>query len=99
MSKKSIIEREKKRNFLSNKYSSLRRSLLKKIKLSNDFEEKLVFYFQIQKLPRNSAPSRKNRCLVTGRPRGVYRFFGLSRHVIREMAHAGIFPGVTKSSW
>lgn len=40
-----------------------------------------------------------NRCMVTGRPKGYYRFFGLSRHVLREMAHDGVLPGVTKSSW
>lgn len=43
--------------------------------------------------------STHNRCMVTGRPKGYYRFFGLSRHVLREMAHDGVLPGVTKSSW
>lgn len=54
----------------------------------------------LQKLPKNSSRSRlHNRCIVTGRPKGYYRFFGLSRHVLREMAHEGFLPGVTKSSW
>lgn len=100
MAKKSIIEREKKRHFLVSKYSLLRKSLKEKIKNSPNFEDKLSYYFQLQNLPRNSAPSRlHNRCFITGRPRGFYRFFGLSRHMLREMAHNGNFPGVTKSSW
>nr|YP_009538684.1 ribosomal protein S14 [Phacus pleuronectes]AYQ93692.1 ribosomal protein S14 [Phacus pleuronectes] len=100
MAKKSIIEREKKRNFLSNKYYLLRQSLKEKIKISNTFEEKFSLYFQIQSLPKNSAVVRlHNRCLITGRPKGFYRFFGLSRHVIREMAYLGNFPGLVKSSW
>nr|YP_009540993.1 ribosomal protein S14 [Discoplastis spathirhyncha]AYQ93501.1 ribosomal protein S14 [Discoplastis spathirhyncha] len=100
MAKKSLIEREKKRNFLSKKYSSLRNFLRTKIKNTQVLEEKLFYYSQLQKLPRNSSPSRlHNRCLVTGRSRGYYSFFGLSRHILREMAHNGILPGVTKSSW
>ena len=55
---------------------------------------------KFEKLPRNSSPSRnRNRCWVTGRSRGFYRDFGLSRHVLREMAHEGLIPGLTKSSW
>jgi len=55
---------------------------------------------KLQKLPLNSAPNRlRNRCWKTGRPRAVYRDFGLSRHVLREMAHDGLLPGVIKSSW
>nr|YP_009540882.1 ribosomal protein S14 [Phacus inflexus]AYQ93327.1 ribosomal protein S14 [Phacus inflexus] len=100
MSKKSIIEREKKRRSLVSKYSSLRKSLKEKIRNSEVFEDKLSYYFQIQNLPRNSSPSRlHNRCFITGRPRGFYRFFGLSRHMLREMAHNGQFPGVIKASW
>jgi small subunit ribosomal protein S14 len=63
-------------------------------------QEKLEIHRKIQQLPRNSAPTRqRNRCWMTGRPRGYYRDFGLSRHVIREMAHQGLLPGVVKSSW
>jgi small subunit ribosomal protein S14 len=54
----------------------------------------------LQKLPRNSSSTRlHNRCMQTGRPRGFYRDFGLSRHNLREMAHKGLLPGVTKASW
>jgi small subunit ribosomal protein S14 len=67
---------------------------------AEDPQEKLEIHRQIQQLPRNSAPSRKhNRCWLTGRPRGYYRDFGLSRNVIREWAHQGLLPGVVKSSW
>jgi small subunit ribosomal protein S14 len=55
---------------------------------------------KLQKLPRNSSPTRvHNRCFVTGRPKGFFRDFGLSRHVIREMAYNGLLPGITKASW
>nr|YP_009541065.1 ribosomal protein S14 [Lepocinclis playfairiana]AYQ93569.1 ribosomal protein S14 [Lepocinclis playfairiana] len=100
MSKKSLIEREKKRRFLVEKFSLLRKSLKNDLVHSKDFDEKLSFSFKLQKLPRNSSPTRlHNRCMITGRPRGFYRFFRLSRHVLREMAHSADLPGVTKSSW
>ncbi len=63
-------------------------------------DEKWQFQKQLQSLSRNSAPNRLHRrCFLTGRPRANYRDFGLSRHVLREMAHACLLPGVTKSSW
>ena len=66
----------------------------------NNFNLKLEIHSKLQKLPRNSAKTRiRNRCWKTGRPRGVFRDFGLSRHVFREMAHQCLLPGVTKSSW
>lgn len=100
MSKKSLVEREVKRRFLVDKYSSLRGFLKSELIHSNSFEDKLAFSFKLQKLPKNSSPSRlHNRCMVTGRPRGFYRFFRLSRHVLREMAHRAELPGVIKSSW
>jgi small subunit ribosomal protein S14 len=100
MAKKSMIRREKKRQEISKKYTSIRNSIKLNIKEAVTFEEKLNYNFQIQKLPRDSSAVRlHNRCLVTGRPRGYYRFFGLSRNVLREMAHSGLLPGVTKSSW
>jgi len=100
MAKKSMRERELKRELLVKKFA-LKRSLLRqKVKKTNAFEELLELNFELQKLPRNSAPIRKrNRCWQTGRPRGFYRFFGLSRHVLREMAHDCLLPGVKKSSW
>nr|YP_009144908.1 ribosomal protein S14 [Euglenaria anabaena]AKJ83355.1 ribosomal protein S14 [Euglenaria anabaena] len=100
MAKKSIIEREKKRRFLVKKFSTIRIYLRDKIKSSSSFEEKMFYSAQIQRLPRNSSSSRlHNRCLVTGRPKGYYRMFGLSRHIFRDMSHYGFLPGVTKSSW
>ena len=100
MAKKSMIEREKKRLKLYTKYQSKREKLLKEYKNSDKFSLKLDIHTKLQKLPRNSAKNRiRNRCWKTGRPRGVYRDFGLSRHVFREMAHECLLPGVTKSSW
>jgi small subunit ribosomal protein S14 len=100
MAKKSMIEREKKRLKLYNKYQLKRNDLLEQYKNSNKFSLKLEIHTKLQKLPRNSSKTRiRNRCWKTGRPRGVYRDFGLSRHVFREMAHECLLPGVTKSSW
>nr|YP_009541127.1 ribosomal protein S14 [Lepocinclis steinii]AYQ93630.1 ribosomal protein S14 [Lepocinclis steinii] len=100
MSKKSLVEREKKRNLLVKKYFLLRKFLKNELVHSESFEDKLNYSFKLQKLPKNSSPSRfHNRCMVTGRPRGFYRFFRLSRHVLRELAHKADLPGVTKSSW
>ena len=100
MAKKSMIEREKKRIKLEKKYALKRANLLNKYRTCENFNLKLEIHSQLQKLPRNSAKTRiRNRCWKTGRPRGVFRDFGLSRHVIREMAHQCLLPGVTKSSW
>jgi len=95
-----MIEREKKRIRLEKKYALKRTNLLHEYKLEKDFTKKLGLHSKIQQLPRNSAKTRiRNRCWKTGRPRGFYRDFGLSRHVLREMAHQCLLPGVTKSSW
>ena len=100
MAKKSMIEREKKRIRLEKKYSSKRASLLVDYRNEENFAKKMELHSKIQKLPRNSAKIRiRNRCWKTGRPRGVFRNFGISRHVFREMAHQCLLPGVTKSSW
>nr|BDN79687.1 ribosomal protein S14 [Ditrichum rhynchostegium] len=100
MAKKSLIEREKKKQKLEKKYQNFRQSIKNKIKKSLSLDEKWEFQKQLQALPRNSAPTRLHRrCFLTGRPRANYRDFGLSRHVLREMAHACFLPGVTKSSW
>ena len=100
MAKKSMIEREKKRIKLHKKYALKRSSLLKNYQNEENFNLKLELHSKIQKLPRNSAKTRiRNRCWKTGRPRGYFRDFGLSRNVIREMAHQCLLPGVTKSSW
>jgi len=100
MAKKNMIEREKKRLNLSKKYGNLRNELREQLKKANDIDEKFAISAKLEKLPRNSLKVRiRNRCWVTGRSRGYYRDFGLSRHVLREMAHEGLLPGVTKSSW
>ncbi len=100
MAKKSMIEREKKRIRLKKKYLTKRTTLLMHYKNEHDFSKKLELHSKIQQLPRNSAQTRiRNRCWKTGRPRGVFRDFGISRHVFREMAHQCLLPGVTKSSW
>ena len=95
-----MIEREKKRIKLHKKYALKRSSLLKNYQNEENFNLKLELHSKIQKLPRNSAKTRiRNRCWKKGRPRGYFRDFGLSRNVIREMAHQCLLPGVTKSSW
>ena len=100
MAKKSSIEHEKKRTIMITKYADKRQALLEEFRSATTQREKLEIHRQIQQLPRNSAPSRhRNRCWVTGRSRGVYKDFGLSRNVMREWAHQGLLPGVVKSSW
>ena len=95
-----MIERDRKRFVLITKYASKRNSLKEAIKNANSMEEKLQLHRKLQQLPRNSAPVRlHNRCAITGRPRGYFRDFGLSRHVLREYASQGLLPGVTKASW
>jgi small subunit ribosomal protein S14 len=100
MAKKSMLERESKRKKLVNKYSELRKNLLNQLKSADSLEEKFALNEKIQKLPRNSSSIRlRNRCWKTGRPRGYFRFFGLCRNAIRELAHDCFLPGVTKASW
>jgi small subunit ribosomal protein S14 len=100
MAKKSMVEREKKRIKLTKKYELKRHALIAEYNSTRDFNLKLEIHSKIQRLPRNSAKIRiRNRCWKTGRPRGFYRDFGVSRHVLREMAHQCLLPGVTKSSW
>lgn len=100
MAKKSMVERERKREKLIAKYAAKRQELKEAFTAATSQQEKLTIHRQIQQLPRNSAPTRhRNRCWATGRPRGYYRDFGLSRHQLREMAHEGLLPGVVKSSW
>jgi small subunit ribosomal protein S14 len=100
MAKKSMIERDRKRFVLITKYAAKRESLKEAINQAQSMEEKLQLHRKLQNLPRNSSAVRlRNRCSITGRPRGYYRDFGLSRHVLREYASQGLLPGVTKSSW
>lgn len=100
MAKKSMIERERKRQQLVVKYGAKRSYIKQKIENTPLLQEKLDLYRQLQQLPRNSALVRLHRrCLLTGRPRGVFRDFGLSRHMLRKLAHECVLPGITKSSW
>jgi len=100
MAKKSMLEREKKRNKLVTKYSQKRVELLNQLKSTTSLEEIFEVNEKIQKLPRNSSRIRlRNRCWKTGRPRGYFRFFGLCRNALRELAHDCFLPGVTKASW
>ncbi|MGF1587924.1 MAG: 30S ribosomal protein S14 [Pleurocapsa sp.] len=100
MAKKSMVEREKKRAHLIAKYADKRAELKEQLRTATSAAQKLEISRQIQRLPRDSSATRqRNRCMVTGRPRGYYRDFGLSRNVLREWAHEGLLPGVVKSSW
>jgi small subunit ribosomal protein S14 len=101
MTRTALVEREKKRATLVKKYAPQRMELLAIIKDSKkNFDEKFAARLQLQKIPRNAFPSRqRNRCALTGRPRGVVRKFGLARGKLRELAMNGQIPGVVKSSW
>lgn len=100
MAKKSMIQRDIKRKKLVSQNAVKRKNIKLKLKKTTCFIEQLNVQQKLQKLPRNSSPIRKrNRCWLTGRSRGYLRIFGLSRHVIREMAHNGLIPGLKKSSW
>ena len=100
MAKQSMIQREKKRENLIAKYGSKRQDLKEQLHGAENFSTRLGLYKKFERIPRNSSPVRqRNRCWVTGRSRGFYKDFGLSRHVLREMAHEGLIPGLQKSSW
>lgn len=100
MANKAMIQRELKRQRLVIKFAKKRFLLKQEMKKASSLKEKLTLHRKLQQLPRNSSPVRlHNRCLVTGRPKGYFRDFGLSRHVLREMAHEGLLPGVRKASW
>ena len=100
MAKKNMIQRDKKRHSLTEKYSKQKKKLKKKVKLAKNFDEQLKIQSMLQKFPRNSLEIRqRKRCIVTGRSRGYLRQFGISRHIFREMAHDCLLPGLTKSSW
>ncbi len=101
MAKVSMIQRELKRAKLVKKYA-VKRAELKAIIVNpdKDFDEKQAAVMALQKLPRDSSPSRqRNRCALSGRPHGYYRKFGLSRNKLREAAMRGDVPGLRKASW
>ncbi len=100
MAKKSMIARDEKRKELVARYADKRKALKEEFENATNQKEKLEIHRKLQQLPRNSSPTRvRNRCWATGRPRGYYRDFGLCRNQLREKAHAGLLPGVVKSSW
>ena len=101
MAKMALIEREAKRDRLVAKYAKKLAELKAtagNMKLSD--EERAAARIGLQKIPRNANPTRqRNRCSITGRPRGTFRQFGLARAKIREMAFTGDIPGMVKASW
>ncbi len=101
MAKKSQINRDKKREALIAKHAVKRAELRAKLNDRNvSIEEKLQVLEEFAKLPRNSCPVRLNRrCRISGRSRGYYRKFGISRIALRELALKGQLPGMRKSSW
>ena len=101
MAKKSKVVKNLQRQRLVELYAKKRADLLSIIKdPKTSIDDKRLAYMKIEKLPRDANPIRiRNRCNLTGRPRGVYRRFGLSRISLREMANNGLIPGVKKASW
>lgn len=101
MAKTSMVEREKRRAETAKKYASKRAKLKAAIRDPRaSADERAAAQTSLQKLPRDASPTRgRRRCAVTGRPRGVYRKFGLSRVKIREAVNRGELPGVSKASW
>ena len=101
MTRKSIIARENKKIKTVAKYAKKRAALKAEFLIVNNSDEvRFAAYEKLQKLPRNSSPSRvTRRCKLTGRPHAVYRKFGLSRIKLREAAMRGDVPGLVKSSW
>ena len=101
MAKQSSVQKNLFRQKLIKKYKSKRESLKVKIKNKNiSLEERISYQNKLNDLPRNGSSIRhRNRCEITGRPRGNYRKFGLSRIKLRELSMTGDLPGVVKSSW
>lgn len=101
MAKLALINREEKRRTLVAQYAKKREALMAVIDdASLSDAERYEARLKLQQLPRNASPSRlRNRCQLTGRPRGVFRKFGMCRNKIRELAFSGQIPGVVKASW
>lgn len=101
MAKTSMVNREIKRAKLAKRYGAKREELKKIIASTTaSYEEKMDAVVKLQKLPRDSSPSRqRNRCELSGRPRGVYRKFGLGRNMLRKATMNGDVPGLRKASW
>ena len=101
MTRKALVERELKRVKTVERFAGKRRLLKKILSDSNaTSEEKIAARVKLQKLPRNASPVRlRNRCAITGRPKGFYRKFGLGRSKLREQTMEGNIPGLHKASW
>jgi small subunit ribosomal protein S14 len=101
MAKTSMVEREKRRARVVKKYAARRAKLKELIRSPRSSpEERVAAQAALQSMPRDASPSRqRKRCAITGRSRGVYRKFGLSRVKIREVAARGEIPGLAKASW
>ena len=101
MSKLALINRQEKREKLVAKYAKKRAALeaiIDNARVSDD--DRFAARLKLQQLPRNANPTRlRNRCAITGRPRGVFRKFGLGRNKLREFAMRGEIPGIVKASW
>ncbi len=101
MAKTAVVNRDEKRRLLVKKYAKRRAELLAiigNVKVSD--ENRQAARRRLEQLPRDSSPTRlRNRCTLTGRPRGVFRKFGLGRNKLREIAMRGEIPGVVKASW
>ena len=101
MAKLALINRQVKREKLVQKYAKKREALIAVIENSKTSDEdRFAARLKLQQLPRNANPTRlRNRCALTGRPRGVFRKFGLGRNKLREYAMRGEIPGIVKASW
>lgn len=101
MAKRSMINREVKRAKLAKRHAAKRAELKATVASPTaSYDEKMAAATRLQKLPRDSSPSRqRNRCALTGRPRGVYAKFGLGRNKLREATMSGDVPGLRKASW
>jgi small subunit ribosomal protein S14 len=101
LAKLAVINRAKKREALAKKFAAKRGALKAQIgDATLSMEERLDAQRRLQALPRNASPTRlRNRCSITGRPRGTFRMFGLGRNKLREAALRGDIPGVIKASW
>jgi small subunit ribosomal protein S14 len=101
MAKVALINRDQKRRVIVKKYAARRAELvamINNVKLADD--DRQAARLKLQRLPRDSSPVRlRNRCSLTGRPRGTYSKFGLGRNKLREIAMRGEIPGLTKASW
>jgi small subunit ribosomal protein S14 len=98
---KYLVEKDKKRRNLYSKYEK-KRVLLKALYRNQHLPQNVRWRISMRlaELPRNSAPSRiRNRCVISGRPRAVHRYFKVSRTVLRDLISYGLTPGMTKSSW